>query len=85
MTIRFLDLGFKEEEINHYLDQVIRIGETDINKITRTMLGFLMKTGNISKVEKNKPKKSKIILKDENDIRYITKKAKKKKNQFMKD
>lgn len=76
VTIRLLDLGFKEEEINRYLDQVISIGETDINKITRTMLGFLMKTGNINKVEKNKHKKSKIILKDENDIRYIAKKCK---------
>ncbi|WPC42842.1 ATP-binding protein [Clostridium sp. JS66] len=76
VAIKLLDLGFKEEEINKYLEQVIDIGETDVNKIIRTMLGFLMKTGNNSSAEKNKSKKSKIVLKDKNDIRYIAKKCK---------
>lgn len=75
-TIKLLDLGFKEEEINKYLDQVIDIGETDINKIIRTMLNFLMKTGDNSSSEKNKSKRTKIVLKDKNDIRYIAKKCK---------
>ena len=76
VTIRLLDLGFNEEEINIYLDQVISLGETDINKITRTMLSFLMKTGNNGSIVKKKTKKSKIELKDKNDIRYIAKKCK---------
>lgn len=76
VTIKLLDLGFKEEEINKYLDQVIDIGETDINKIIRTMLNFLMKTGDNSSSEKKKSKRTKIVLKDENDIRYIAKKCK---------
>lgn len=76
VTIRLLDLGFKQEEINIYLDQVISLGETDINKITRTMLGFLMKTGNNGSIVKKKTKKSKIELKDKNDIRYIAKECK---------
>lgn len=76
VTIKLLDLGFKEEEINSYLDQVISIGETDINKITRTMLGFLIKTGNNGSMVKKKAKKRKIEFKDKNDIRYIAKKCK---------
>ncbi|WP_160691710.1 ATP-binding protein [Clostridium sp. C2-6-12] len=76
VIIRLLDLGFKEEEINIYLDEVISLGETDINKITRTMLGFLMKTGNNGSIVKKKTKKSKIEPKNINDIRYIAKKCK---------
>ena len=58
------------------MDQVISIGETDINKITRTMLGFLIKTGNNGSMVKKKAKKRKIEFKDKNDIRYIAKKCK---------
>lgn len=76
ITMKLLDLGFDEEEISKYLDQVIDIGETDINKIIRTMLELLMKAGN-SISEKKRIKRSKIVVKDGNDIRYIAKKCKK--------
>lgn len=76
VTIKLLDLGFKEEEINVYLDQVINIGGTDINKITRTMLDFLMKIGNRGGTEKKKTKRTKSALIDKNDIRYIAKECK---------
>ncbi|UZW12830.1 ATP-binding protein [Clostridium pasteurianum] len=94
VTIKLLDLGFSEEEINKYLEQVITIEKTDINKIIRTMLDFLMKTGNNVNIEKKKSKRTKIVFKDENDIRYIAKKCKKeeksiydglKNNSYIKD
>lgn len=94
VTIKLLDLGFSEEEINKYLEQVITIEEADINKIIRIMLDFLMKTGNNVNIEKKKSKRTKIAFKDENDIRYIAKKCKKeeksiydglKNNSYIKD
>ncbi|MEG0774395.1 AAA family ATPase [Clostridium sp.] len=77
ITIRLLDLGFEEGEISKYLEQVLYIESTDINKIIREMLRLLMKIGSNDSLDKKKNKKSKIILKDENDIRYVADKCKK--------
>lgn len=77
ITIKLLELGFEEDEINVYLEQVIDIGEKDINKLTRVMLNLLMKPEEKSIKETTRLKKVKSRISDENDIRYIAQKCKK--------
>lgn len=94
VVIKLLDLGFQEDEINRYIEQIPDLEETDINNLTRTLLNLLMKTGNKNGIEKKEVKRKKMILKDENDIRFIVKKCKKeessiyealKDNNYIKD
>ncbi|HEY8890312.1 MAG TPA: ATP-binding protein [Clostridium sp.] len=94
VVIKLIDLGFEESEINRYIEQIPNLDETGINKLTRTLLNLLMKTGNSNVAKKKTSKREKIVLKDEDDIRFIARRCKKeetsiydglKNNSYIKD
>jgi hypothetical protein len=73
--IKLLEIGFKEAEIEKFLDEVIKTGEKDVGKIVRVTIEFILGKVNDTEPQKNKRKARKALDKD--DIRFIAEEAKK--------
>ncbi|MEX0083634.1 ATP-binding protein [Clostridium butyricum] len=73
--IKLLESGFNEDEIEEYLDEVIKTGENDIGKIVRVTIELILGKVNSTKPEKSKRKSNKAL--NECDIRFIAEEAKK--------
>lgn len=73
--IKLLELGFKDNEIERYLNEVIETGEQDVGKIVRVTIELIL--GATGKNNSNKKKSNNVKKKfSECDIRYIANKAK---------
>ncbi|NFG58437.1 hypothetical protein FC778_06915 [Clostridium botulinum] len=73
--IKLLESEFNEDEIEKYLDEVIKTGKNDIGKIVRVTIEFILGKVNNTKLQKSKRKSKKAL--DEDDIRFIAEEAKK--------
>ncbi|WP_252225749.1 ATP-binding protein [Clostridium sp. ZBS2] len=73
--IKLLESGFNEDEIEKYLDEVIKTGENNIGKIVRVTIEFILGKVNNTNLQKSKRKSKKPLDKD--DIRFIAEEAKK--------
>ncbi|MDY6228056.1 MAG: ATP-binding protein [Clostridium sp.] len=72
--IKLLELGFKDNEIERYLNEVIKTGEQDVGKIVRVTIELILGATDKNNSNKNKRKVKKTF--SECDIRYIANKAK---------
>lgn len=72
VVIKLLELGYKDNEFNEYLEGVLSIGESNVNKLVRIIIDLI--TGDINRSRKVTKTNKKIFKKD--DIRGIVKKAK---------
>lgn len=72
VVIKLLELGYKVSEFNSYLDGVLSLDETNVNKLVRIIIDLM--TGDINKNIKVTKANKKIFKED--DIRAIAKKAK---------
>lgn len=72
VVIKLLELGYKDNEFNEYLEGVLSIGESNVNRLVRIIIDLI--TGDINRSSKVTKTNKKIFKED--DIRGIAKRAK---------
>lgn len=76
VSIKLLELGYKESEFRIFIEEIISLGESNINKLVRTAIDMINGSSREIKLTKTKNR-----LLREDDIRFLGKKSKEEKTQ----